>query len=107
MILAETGSAIATGVIVAILVAAVLFALRSSLRHLAGKGGCCGGGDETEPMVPKKKLGKIVAEKKMVIEGMRCEGCSAAVADALNRLEHVNADVDLKKKTAVISIAAA
>ena len=34
--------------------------------------------------------------------GMRCAGCSAAVEDALNRLEHVNADVDLRKKEATV-----
>ncbi len=102
MILAETGSVIATSVLVAILIAAGFFALRSSLKHMMGRGGCCGGGEDDGPAVPKKKLGEIVAEKSLVIDGMRCEGCSAAVEDALNRLEHVNADVDLKRKTAIV-----
>ena len=102
MILTGTGNAITTGVLVAVLIAAGLFALRSTLRHFAGKGSCCGGGEDETSTVPKKKLGTIISEKTLVIDGMRCAGCSAAVEDALNRLEHVNADVDLRKKEATV-----
>ena len=102
MILAENGNMITTAVLVAILIAAGIFALRGSLRHFRGKGGCCGDGMDEGPSVPKKKLGTIISKKKLIIDGMHCEGCSAAVADALNRLEHVNADVDLRKKTATV-----
>ena len=58
----------------AALLVAVLLALRSSLKHFRGEGGCCGGGGEPKP--ERKKLqGPIVAEKVIHIEGMRCENC--------------------------------
>ena len=38
------------------------------------------------------------------IEGMTCEHCKNRVENALNRLEGVSAKVNLKKKTAVVSM---
>lgn len=38
------------------------------------------------------------------IEGMTCEQCKNRVENALNRLEGVSAKVNLKKKTAVVSM---
>ena len=45
--------------------------------------------------------------KKMVIEGMMCAHCKAAVEKALNALEGVSATVDLEAKTAAIETAGA
>ena len=91
----------ATILITALLAVAVFFALRSSMKHLKGEGGCCGGGG-AKPSVEKKKLKQIVGEKTLMIDGMRCEGCASAVSDALNRIDHISAEVDLKKKTATV-----
>ena len=67
----------------AILLAAVLLALRSALKHFRGEGGCCGGGGE--PKERRKKLQEpVVAEKVLHIEGMRCEKCKNRVGRLLN-----------------------
>ena len=42
--------------------------------------------------------------KRVQIEGMTCEHCKNRVENALNRLEGVSAKVNLKKKTAVVSM---
>lgn len=41
----------ADGIIVAILVVLMFFGIRSTIKHFAGKGGCCGGADYK----PKRK----------------------------------------------------
>lgn len=46
----------------------------------------------------------IIGQKRVQIEGMTCEQCKNRVEDALNRLEGVSAKVNLKKKTAVVSM---
>ena len=87
----------------AMLLAAVLLALRSALKHFRGEGGCCGGGGE--PKGRRKKLqGPVVAEKVLHIEGMRCENCKNRVERLLNQLEGAAAKVDLKKNIAVVSM---
>ena len=61
----------------AALLVAVLLALRSSLKHFRGEGGCCGGGGEPKP--ERKKLqGPIVAEK--VIHLFILRACAAKTA---------------------------
>ena len=46
----------------------------------------------------------IIGQKRVQIEGMTCEHCKNRVENALNRLEGVSAKVNLKKKTAVVSM---
>lgn len=46
----------------------------------------------------------IIGQKRVLIEGMTCEHCKNRVENALNRLEGVSAKVNLKKKTAVVSM---
>ena len=90
-------------VIVAVFLAVVVFfALKSSLPHFKGEGGCCGGcGEKPE----KKKLkGKKIAEKVIHIEGMHCERCKNSVESAINRLEGAVAHVSLKKNLAVVKM---
>ncbi|MGI6007265.1 MAG: heavy-metal-associated domain-containing protein [Ruminococcus sp.] len=90
-------------IIVVILVIIILVAARSALKHMKGEGGCCGGGGTVK--AEKKKLeGPVVAQKIMTIEGMHCENCKNAVENRLNRLEGVAARVNLRKKTALISM---
>lgn len=49
-------------------------------------------------------FGKKKADVEMVVEGMSCGHCSARVEEALNGLEGVKAEVDLKKKTAYVTL---
>ena len=87
----------------AVLLAAVLLALRSTLKHFRGKGGCCGGGGE--PKVKRKKLREpVVAEKILHVEGMHCENCKNRVERLLNQLDGVAAKVCLDKNIAVVSM---
>ena len=46
----------------------------------------------------------IIGQTRVQIEGMTCEHCKNRVENALNRLEGVSAKVNLKKKTAVVSM---
>lgn len=46
----------------------------------------------------------IIGHKRVLIEGMTCEHCKNRVENALNSLEGVSAKVNLKKKTAVVSV---
>ena len=97
------GSEWSTGIIIVILVIIVIFAVRSSLKHFKGEGGCCGGGSE-RPKVKKQKLHQVVGVKRMEIEGMKCENCRRNVENELNALSQVNAKVHLKEKEAVVKL---
>jgi copper chaperone CopZ len=46
-------------------------------------------------------------EKVMIVNGMSCDHCKKAVEKALNAISGVEAEVDLKQKTAVIKSKAA
>lgn len=92
-----------TGITIVILLLIVLFALRSSWKHLKGQGGCCGGGDAPKK-VKKQKLSHIEAVKKIKIEGMTCAHCRQRVENALNTLNQVNAKVDLDAGEAVVKL---
>lgn len=92
-----------TIIILLILAAAIVYALKGSKKHFKGEGGCCGGSDSTEK-VKKQKLNHIVATKTLEIEGMTCDNCRKRVENALNSLDYVNAKVSLKKKQAVIKM---
>ncbi len=94
-----------TFMIVLILAVAVLFALKSSLKHFKGQGGCCGGGD-SEVKVKKQKLQQVIETKTLQIEGMKCDNCKVRVENALNSLDQVNAKVSLKEKKAVVKLGA-
>lgn len=90
-------------IIVGILLVVIAVALSSSRKHFKGEGGCCGGGGEVK--TKKKKLtDPVVAVKVIHIEGMHCEHCKNRVERQLNELEGASARVNLKKKTAVVSM---
>ena len=89
-------------VIIVILVVIVGLAVFSSVRHFKGQGGCCGG-SSSKP--EKKKLdGDKIAEKTITIDGMHCENCKNSVENHINRIDGAVAKVNLKKKTAVVSM---
>lgn len=89
-------------VIVGILIILIIIGIRSGVKHFKGEGGCCGGGSSVK--VKRKKLKQVVKQRMVVIEGMTCEHCKARVESRLNALDGVSAKVNLKRKTAVVSM---
>ena len=89
-------------VIVGILIILIVIGIRSSVKHFKGEGGCCGGGSSVK--VKRKKLKQVVKERTVIIEGMTCEHCKARAESRLNSLDGVSAKVNLKRKTAVVSM---
>lgn len=84
-------------IIVLLILAAIVFAVRSSILHFKGQGACCGGGSGETIAVEKTLEGNVVCEKTAAVEGMVCKNCAAHVQNALNALEGVSAKVNLKK----------
>ncbi|SHK04983.1 heavy-metal-associated domain-containing protein [Hespellia stercorisuis] len=90
-------------IIIIILAVVVFLAVRGSVRHFKGEGGCCGGCAESRP--EKKELaGEKTVEKIIHIEGMHCENCRNSVERQINRIEGAAARVDLKKNIAIVSM---
>ncbi|MBQ9611200.1 MAG: heavy-metal-associated domain-containing protein [Lachnospiraceae bacterium] len=92
-------------IVIAVLAVILIFAVKEAVKHLKGQGDCCGGGSEpVEISEDKKELTAPVIERKILhIEGMHCENCKARVERAINRIDGAAAEVDLKKKLAVVS----
>ena len=88
-------------IIVIILLVAVVFGIKETVKHFKGEGACCGGGSSK----PKKKKleGKVVCKYAFRIEGMHCANCANAVTRAINDIDGAAAKVSLKKKTAIVS----
>ena len=89
-------------VIAGIVIILIIIGIRSSVKHFKGEGGCCGGGSSVK--VKRKKLKQVVKKRIVIIEGMTCEHCQARVESKLNALDGVSARVNLKRKTAVVSM---
>ena len=89
-------------VIIGILIISIIIGIRSGVKHFKGEGGCCGGGSSVK--MKRKKLKQVVKQRTVVIDGMTCEHCKARVESRLNSLDGVSAKVNLKRKTAVVSI---
>lgn len=88
-------------IIIGILVIFVFIGLSSTIKHFAGKGGCCGGGNSVK--IKKKKLSKIVAKKVIFVEGMTCNHCKARVEEVVNDIQGVSGSVNLKKGEVLLS----
>lgn len=95
----------ANAVIIVLLVLIIIFAVKNSLKHFKGEGGCCGGGgDSVKEEIPDKKLeGTKLGEMEVSISGMHCDHCVLSVTKAVNRIPGASAKVNLRKKTAVVS----
>ena len=94
---------VSTIVIILILAVILFFAIKNSIPHFRGEGGCCGGSGK-EKLIKPAKLENIVATKVVTIEGMRCENCHRRVQNALNSIDGVNAKVNGEKKQAVVKL---
>lgn len=90
------------GIIVAILVVAVFFGIRATVKHFARKGGCCGSADYKPK---KKKLKYVKCRKTFQVEGMHCERCKARVEEVVNDIQGLAGSVNLKKGELVVSYA--
>lgn len=93
-----------TAIVVIVILVGMIFAVKNSLKHLKGEGGCCGGSGSSEPKVKKQHLSQVVAVKHLEIEGMHCDNCRKRVENCLNSLDQVNAKVNLDKKEAVVKL---
>lgn len=89
-----------TAIVILILVVVAVFALKGTVKHMRGEGGCCGGGGDLKVRQPRIK--DPVAEKDVTISGMHCENCGVRVTNAIAELGNVNVKVNLRKKTAHI-----
>ena len=94
---------ISTIILFIILVVILFFAIKNSIPHFRGEGGCCGGSGK-EKLVKPAKLEKVIETKVVEIEGMRCENCHRRVQNALNSIEGVNAKVNGEKKQAIVKL---
>lgn len=90
------------GIIIAILVVALFFGIRATVKHFARKGGCCGSADYKPK---KKKLSKVLYKKTFRVEGMHCEHCKARVEEVVNDIQGVSGSVNLKKGILTVSYA--
>ena len=88
-------------IVIAILAVILFFAVRSSIRHLHGAGGCCGGG--TYKAHPKK-LEPVAQTKTFPVDGMTCQHCVNRVMDAVNSIDGVSGVVHLKKGIVTVSM---
>lgn len=93
-----------TAIVIVILIILLVPAVKSTLKHMRGQGDCCGGGDDTSEKVKRQRLDKVIANKKMDIEGMTCDHCKRRVENALNSIDGVSARVSLGKHEAVIKL---
>ena len=90
-------------IIIAVLAVILIMALKGSIKHLKGEGGCCGGGGGSTIKEPDKKLsGTVINTKVFKIDGMHCESCTSRVKRAINRIDGVSAKLYLRKKQAVV-----
>ncbi|MDD6092583.1 MAG: heavy metal-associated domain-containing protein [Hallerella succinigenes] len=87
-------------IIITIIVLAIFFAVRTSIRHFMGQGSCCGGNSGGSCVLEKKLDGTVVFKKNVKIQGMICEKCEARVQNALNEINGASAKVNLKKAEA-------
>jgi Copper chaperone len=97
------GSTASTIIALLILAVVLFFAVKSSLKHFRGEGGCCGGSGK-EKLVKPQKLENVIATKTVKIDGMRCENCNRRVQNALNSIEGINAVVNGDKQQAEIKL---
>ncbi|MCR5214429.1 MAG: cation transporter [Eubacterium sp.] len=94
---------VSTIIIVIILVVVLFFAIKNSIPHFKGQGGCCGGSGK-EKLIKPEKIENVNATKLIHIKGMMCENCNRRVQNALNSLEGVNAKVNGEKAQALVKM---
>ncbi len=89
--------------IIVIVILIVALAVKGSMAHFKGEGGCCGGGGDVRKVKPRK-LESVVATRTITIEGMVCDNCATRIQNALNSIDGVSAKVQRSKNRAVVSL---
>lgn len=95
---------VTNAIIILILVLVVILAVQRARKHFRG-GGCCGSGSNTI-RTHKTLTQPVIGKKVLIIDGMHCENCQARVENAINRFPQAACTVDLRKKTATVSLTA-
>ena len=90
-------------VILVILVIALIFGVKGTVKHFKGEGACCGGGSGTVKAKRKSLKNPKLGEKTIQIEGMHCDHCLAAVEAALDGIGGVWARASLPDRVRVLS----
>ena len=83
----------ATIVIILILGIIIFFAVRGTLKHMKGEGGCCGGGcsyEEEQKVLENPILGSLTIS----VEGMHCQNCKNSIERNVNKIEGETSAVD-------------
>lgn len=93
-------------IIVAVVFALILLALKPTVKYLTGKKSCCGdcamcNGCGKVPEA-RKLSKKIIGKKVLYIEGMKCDHCAMEVQTALQKLQGVSAKMSVKNGTATV-----
>jgi copper chaperone CopZ len=91
-----------TFIILLVIAVIIILAVKSSIKHIRGEGGCCGG--DSEKIKPKKLDGNIIAQKIVKIDGMHCSNCKNTVERRINSIDGASAKVNLRKNIAVVSM---
>lgn len=81
-------------IVVGVLIIVIFISIRSTVKHFAGRSGCCGGGGYRPK---KKKLAKVIYQKTFHVDGMHCEHCKMRVEEVVNDIKGVAGKVNLKK----------
>lgn len=85
-----------------ILLGIVALAVRGSVKHFRGEGGCCGGSSAPAAVPEKRLTGKVVQTYTLTIDGMHCQNCANNIERAINRLDGAAAKVSLRKREAQV-----
>lgn len=94
----------ADSIILLFVLVIIIFAVKGSIKHFKGEGGCCGGGSKGLIKAERKKLlHPKMGEKTVKIYGMHCEHCADRVARAINKIDGAAAKVSYKKGQAIVS----
>lgn len=73
-----------------------------TVRHFKRQSGCCGGGGYKSK---KKKLSRVLYQKRFAVEGMHCKQCKRRVEETVSDIKGVAGRVDLKKGILTVSYA--
>ena len=93
-----------TIIVLIILAAIILYALRGTFQHLSGRGGCCGGDGGGKILVEHKSAkGPVIRTAKAKISGMHCENCQNRLQNHLNKIDGLVAEVSYRDGIAKLS----
>ncbi|MBQ8496388.1 MAG: heavy-metal-associated domain-containing protein [Clostridia bacterium] len=92
-------------ILVAVLLVVIFIALRSTVKHMRGQGGCCGGSNDAVKTEEKILDVPVIMKKIVMIEGMHCVNCETSVMRAFNRMDGVAAKACHKEGKATLSLA--